>query len=363
MPDPLPLSPRQVWALLSAATRELLWGLRVASSEIDAWTVRARTIPDAAIREDALSAIATKRGHADGAALFSILPRRRDPNLLRLLVAYQTIWDFLDTVNERGAEVGTGNGRQLHLALVEALDPALPISDYYRYHPWREDGGYLRTLVEVCRRDCARLPSYGRVKPLVVREARRAQVLALNHDIDPRGRDGALQEWAGREFEGERRVSWFELSSAASASLTVHAALALASQPACSEVELRRTCAAYFPWISAAATMLDSYVDQVEDAQNGDHRYVEHYVTSVAAAERLRDLVERSAAEARRLRDGRRHAVIAACMIAMYLSKDSARTPEMRAGTAALVRAGGSLTRLLLPVLRLWRIAFAQQGA
>ncbi len=365
MPDPLPLSPRQVWALLSAATRELLWGLRAASAEIDVWIDRAQSIPNPAIREDALSAIASKRGHADGAALFSILPRRREPNLLRLLVTYQTIWDFLDTVNERGAEVGTrtDNGMQLHLALVEALDPAMPISDYYRHHPWRDDGGYLRALVEVCRRCCAQLPSYGCVKSLVVREARRAQVLALNHDIDPSARDAALRDWADRECEQGPRASWFELSSAASASLTVHAALALAAQPACSEVELHRSCAAYFPWISAAATMLDSYVDQAEDECNGDHRYVAHYRSSIVARERLAELVARSATEARRLRDGHRHGVIAACMIAMYLSKDSARTPEMRAGTAGLVRAGGSLTRVLLPVLRMWRVAFAQQGA
>ncbi len=363
MPDPLPLSPRQVWALLNAASRELFWGLRAASTEIETWIDRAQAIPDPAIREDALSAIASKRGHADGAALFSILPRRRDPNLLRVLVAYQTIWDFLDTVNERGAEAGTVNGRQLHLALVEALDPGLPISDYYRYHPWSEDGGYLRALVDACRRGCARLPSYGQVKPLVVREAHRAQVLALNHDTDPAARDAALQDWARREFDGERRASWFELSSAASASLTVHAALALAAQPPCPEVELRRICSAYFPWISAAATMLDSYVDQVEDERNGDHRYVGHYASPAAAGERLADLVARSASEARRLRDGHRHAVIAACMTAMYLSKDSARTPEMRADTADLVRAGGSLTRMLLPILRTWRIAFAQQGA
>jgi tetraprenyl-beta-curcumene synthase len=363
MSDPLPLSPRQVWALLSAATRELLWGLRAVSAEIDMWTARAQAIPDAAIREDALSSIGRKRGHADGAALFWILPRRRDNDLLRLLVAYQTIWDFLDTVNERGADVGTGNGRQLHVALVEALDPTLPISDYYRYHPWREDGGYLCALVETCRRGCARLPSYGLIKPLVVREALRAQVLALNHDTDPHGRDAALKDWAEGELAAERGVTWFELSSAASASLTIHAFLALAAQPACSEVELRRACAAYFPWISGAATMLDSYVDQVEDERNGDHRYISHYASGAAAGERLRDLVARSAAEARRLRDGHRHAVIAASMVAMYLSKDSARTPEMRASTAGLVRAGGSLTRLLLPILRVWRIALAQQGA
>lgn len=363
MSDPLPLSPQQVWALLSAAARELVWGLRAVSVEIDGWIARAQAIPDQPLREDALSSLRRKRGHADGAALFWILPRRRDENLLRLLVAYQTIWDFLDTVNERGAHAGTSNGRQLHLALVEALDPTSPISDYYLYHPWREDGGYLRALVETCRRNCAVLPSYGRIRPLVVREARRAQVLALNHDIDPRERDEALIDWAGREFAGAPSVSWFELSSAASASLTVHAFLALAAQPACAELELRRTCAAYFPWISGAATMLDSYVDQAEDARNGDHRYVSHYASEAAAGERLRALVARSVAEARRLRDGHRHAVIAASMIAMYLSKDSARTPELRASTAGLLRAGGSLTRVLLPILRLWRIAFAQQAA
>jgi tetraprenyl-beta-curcumene synthase len=348
---------------VSATARELLWGLRAVSEEIRAWRARAESIPDARLREDALSSIDRKRGHADGAALFWILPRRRDRNLLRLLVAYQTIWDYLDTVNERGAAVGTGNGRQLHLALVEALDPSVPISDYYRYHPWREDGGYLRALVDACRESCVRLPSFGRVQPLLVREAHRAQVLALNHDTEPHARDAALSEWAQREFGGERRVSWFELSSAASASLTVHAFLALAADPSCSELELRRTSAAYFPWISAAATMLDSYVDQAEDAQSGDHRYVGHYCDRKAAAERLRELLARSIAEARHLRDGHRHAVIASSMIAMYLSKDSARTPELRASTAALVRAGGSLTRLLLPVLRVWRIAFAQQSA
>jgi tetraprenyl-beta-curcumene synthase len=361
MPDPLPLSPRQVWALLAAASRQLLWGLKGASRELDQWRERAAAIPDAPIREDALKSLETKRGHADGAALFWILPRRRNADLLRLLVRYQVIWDFLDCVNERAAELGTVNGRQLHLALVEALDPGAPISDYYLHHPWQDDGGYLRMLVESCRKSCAALPSYGRVRSLVLREARRAQVLALNHDTDPDCRDDALREWAASEFPREHPLSWFELSSAASASLTVLAFLTLASQSVCSDAEIERTCAAYCPWISSAATMLDSFVDQVEDAQNGDHRYVAHYESTAVAKERVDRLVMRSVAEARRLRDGHRHAVITACMVAMYLSKDSARSPEMRASTASFVRAGGSLTRLLLPILRMWRIAFAQR--
>jgi tetraprenyl-beta-curcumene synthase len=363
MPDSLPLFPRQVWALVGAATRELTWGLAAAAKEMDAWRRRALTIPDSAIREDALSSIDRKRGHTDGAALFSILPAERDLKLLRLLVSYEIIWDFLDSVNERGAHAGVANGRQLHLALVEALDPAMPISDYYRFHPWSEDGGYLRALVEACRRDCATLPSYGRVRPIVVREAERAQVLAINHDTDPLARDRALEEWSDRELCDEQRLAWFELTGAASASLTIHAFLALAARPACSEQDLAQTKAAYFPWLSTATTMLDSYVDQAEDAVSGNHRYIAHYGSPAEAGDRLRRVLDRSIAEARRLKDGHRHAVIAACMIAMYLSKDSARTPEMRASTASLARAGGSLTRLLLPILRIWRIATAQHDA
>ena len=348
---------------MAAAARELVWGQRAVSREIRVWRELADGMPDTPIRDDALTSIDRKRENADGAALFWILPRRRDLRLLRLLVAYQIIWDFLDSVNERGACEGTANGRQLHRALVEALDPASPISDYYKFHPWHDDGGYLRSLVEACRDACSALPSYERVRPLVVREARRAQVQALNHDTDPSGRDEALRSWAAEEFSDEHRLSWFELSSAASASLAVHAFLALAAQPDCTDADVRRTCDAYFPWVSAAATMLDSYVDRAEDELNGDHRYVDHYASDALARERVRNLVARSIGEARRLRDGHRHAVIASCMVAMYLSKDSARTPAMRASTASFARAGGSLTRLLLPILRLWRLTFVERAA
>jgi tetraprenyl-beta-curcumene synthase len=363
MTDPIPLSATQIRALLAAVARELLWGLRESSREIRRWRRRALAIPDLALREDALNSIERKRGHTDGAALFCILPRRRNPRLLRLLIAYETIWDFLDCVNERGAGEGEANGRQLHRALVEALTPESPISDYYRYHPWQDDGGYLRALVEACREDCAKLPSYSRVRPAVIREATRAQVLALNHDLDPNARDLALEEWAEQEFAGKREVTWFELSGAASASLTIHAFLALAAEPACTEGDLRDTYAAYFPWLSAATTMLDSYVDQTEDAINGDHSYLAHYLSPILATQRVCDLVRRSVEEVRRLPSGERHAVIAACMVAMYLSKDSARTPAMRPTTDRLLEAGGSLTRLLLPVLRMWRVVYAQRSA
>jgi tetraprenyl-beta-curcumene synthase len=336
--------------------------LPVVSREVRVWRTVASGIPDAQVRTNALSSLARKRGHTDGAALFGILPRGRSVNLLRLLVAYEIMWDFLDSANESGAAAGQANGKQLHLALIEALDPGRPISDYYRYHPWREDGGYLRALVNVCREGCELLPSYAHVRALVVREAGRAQVLAMNHDLDPACRDASLREWAGAEFPDGHEATWFELTGAASASLTIHVLLALSAEAGGTELELASAQRAYFPWISAATTMLDSYVDQAEDEVNGDHSYVAHYCTSAYAARRIRRLVGRCFEETGALPDAERHALIVACMVAMYLSKDSAHTGAMRETTMSLVNAGGSLTRLLLPILRLWRIAYAQRS-
>ena len=358
--DPAPFGPRQAWALLVAAIRELLWGLPAVSREMHAWQARAEVIPDRPLREDALDSLGRKRDHAEGAALFWILPRSRDQRLLRLLVAYQTIWDFLDNVSER--DTGKANSRQLHLALTEALDPGAPISDYYRYHPWKDDGGYLRALVETCRRSCVALPSFTRVRSSVLAGVALCAVQSFNHDPDPDRRDAALSAWAQRECSGERAIVWFEFAAAASA-FTPHALLALAAEPACSDADIAEALAAYFPWVSLAITMLDSYADRLDDAVSGEHSYISHYDDGDVAVQRLCEIVGRTTREVRGLRNGHRHTVLVACMVAMHLSREGAYAPDMRAGTRALARAGGSLSRLLLPLVRVWRATYLQRTA
>jgi tetraprenyl-beta-curcumene synthase len=375
---------RQIVALLLAAARELCWGLWEVSGAMEAWRVRARCIPDAPTRTDALDAITRKRTHADGAALFSILPSRRHGALLTLLVAYQTVWDFLDGVSERGAVVGEHNGRRLHRALVEALDPPGQVCNHYRHHPHRDDGGYMRALIAACREACSQLPAYELVRPLVLAEAARCGIQSLNHELDPGARERALRTWAVREHnradedgragehdradersrtEREAKLSWFELTAAASASLIPHVLLALAAEPLCEPQDVAAACAAYLPWASLATTMLDSYTDLSEDAQAEAHSYISHYGDREEAISRLREIVDRAMRSAGDLRAGSRHAVIVGCIVAMYLSKDSTRAADTRATTQSLVDAGGSLVRVLLPLLRAWRIAYGQRAA
>jgi tetraprenyl-beta-curcumene synthase len=350
-------------ALGRALVRELTWGLTGASHEIAGWRALARTIPDVALRGDALQAIDHKRANLDGAALFTTLARRRSEDLLQLLVAYELLADYLDCASERAGATDIHNGRQLHRALVEALDPRLELSDYYRFHPWAQDGGFLRTLVQTCRQTCVRLPSYDAAQPFIARAAwLAANVLPLNHEDDAQLREARLRAWASTHFPDARGVAWFELTGGASAWLTVLALLALASDAERDARDAAATYAAYLPWISLTGTLLDSYGDQEVDARNGAQRYIAHYTTSDAATARIGELIRRSLSEATALQCGARHRVLISAMAAMYLSKNSVRRPSARAHTRALIRAAGPLAALLTPVLRVWRILNNQRA-
>jgi tetraprenyl-beta-curcumene synthase len=363
MSDPAPLSARQLWALLAAMTREVAWGLPTVAHEVRRWRALAEAIPDAPIRADALKAISEQRGHIDGAALFSILPRRRNQHLLRVLVAYEVIWDYLDNVNERTAAAGVLNGLQLHLALIDALDPSQPIHEHYKHGPPQDDGAYLRALVTNCQADYARLPSTEHVRERVTTETPRTLVCAINHDPDPPSREAGLKAWATREFPGGHEATWFELTGAASTDLTIYALLALATEPTSPPEQALRTLIAYFPWISVLTAMLDSYVDQGEDLATGNHSYISHYRTTELAIHRICMLIRRCLQEAGALEYGEKHTVIAASMLAYYLCRDSALIPPMLHRTRRIIASGGPLARILYPIFRLWRIAYGLKSA
>jgi tetraprenyl-beta-curcumene synthase len=356
-------SVEQAWALGVAVVRELMWGLSSVLREVRRWQALAAKIPDVTIRADALAALKQKRPNTDGAALFWTITTRRCPRLLRLLVAYEIMADFLDSTIERGAHAGVANGRQLHLALVDAVDTARPLSDYFRHHPWQDDGGYLPSLVVACRDGCATLPSYGTARPLMIRAAALAQVQGLNHELDLLLREAILQAWAELQTECGSEVGWYETAGAAAAWLTVLALMAVAAEPACHAEYFSDVYSTYFPWFSLTATLLDSYGDLVEDQVNEENSYISHYGSLEAAVQRIEEVVRRASFEAYLLRNGARHSVILAAMIAMYLSKDSAVTPAMKPMSRRLLHAAGPLAALLVPILRAWRVAYALKEA
>lgn len=360
----------QTRALLAAAARQLAWGLPRAARQIRIWRARAQAVSDAQIRADALDVVRCKRAHIDGAALFWIVLRRRSPRLLDLLVSYEMMLDFLDYAGERGQEpgrdiaAGRADGEQMHRALLDALDPDRSRTDHWLHHPWRDDARYLAALIFACRSSTTSLPSYSRVRSFGAREAGRAsEVLAINHIACASVRDAELRLWARRHFTAGSGMSWFELSAAVSGSLGVHSLFVLAADRCTTSAQAETTYAAYMPWVALSTAMFDSWADQIEDAEEGSHSYVAHYDSASTREARLEEIASETMRAVLALPDGRRHAVIVSSMIAMYLTKDAARTPELAAATRRLARAAGTLTVALVPILRAWRIVFLQRAA
>lgn len=334
------------------------------------WRRRAQAIIDVSIREDAVNVLCRKRTHVDGAALFWTVLQRRRPGLLRLLVAFQLLLDFLDYASERAQKMepdpqaGQDDGERLHLGLTDALDPMIGIADHYALHPWQADAGYMRALILACRAYSTTLPSYSLVQPYTVAEARRsAQVLAINHIPNPACRDQRLRAWASRHDDLAPGLQWFELTAAVSGSLAIHGLLTQAADERATTATVDQTFHAYMPWVPLATAMFDSYADQIEDAALDGHSYIAHYPDPASADARLRQIARKTTGVTLELPHGARHAILAACMIAMYLSKDDVRAAQMGARTRALARAGGPLTMSLLPVLRIWRLAVSHGGA
>jgi len=359
---PAALSAGQSRALATSATRELGWGLRAVRAEFAGWRTRALAIPDPLIRRHALEALGDERPLLDGAALFWILPDRRRPELLRLLVAFQTLANFHDHTSERaGRGAGASPGSSMR-AFLEVVDVDRPLTSYYGDGPAAPDGGYLHALAQTCRVGCATLPHYREARGLLVQQARRARSLDLEHDRDPRRRADRLKRLAAREFGAVTEPAWWELTAGASSLLTAIVLLALAADEHTDDDDLRRAVGAY-TWVASVSSLLDNYIDQVEDATSGAHNYFACYPTSEVAVDRIAVLIDRALPEVGALRNGKRHLVIVASMTAMYLTTERARSRPLRSSTEALAASGGTLTGLLIPIVRAWRIACRQHAA
>lgn len=355
------ISARYLVALASGVQRELGWGLRLVRREVEAWQRRARRISDPRARDLALRSLADKRSLTEGAARCWEVPPRRDERLLTCLVTFQILANYLDTFSEQHQRDHRTATSSVMRAFVDAVDTERPTGGYFLDHPGWDDDGYLEALVRATRSTLRTLPTYPRARGLLSRHATVARVLDLHHVRDPAERDSALEQFARTQIQDFRGLLWFEQAAAAASAMNVLVLLTLAADAACTDDDLEAAVDAY-SYIGALSMMLDSFADQLDDAVSGHVSFIGYYASPSDVVQRMQFLIDRSLRDAARLRHGPRHVVLVAMMIAMFLSRDSARSPPLRDDTAALVAAGGTLTRRLVPVLRLWRVLSRLQG-
>ena len=261
----------------------------------------------------------------EGAAAFATFtPRRARGSAIRALVAFQAIYNYADLLAEQPSEDPVGNARDVHRALLIALDPSggSSMRDSRSTADGRIDGDFLAEMIAACETASWQLPSYGTVAATVCRAAERIvafQSLSL-------GRQGELESWAGSQELGlvSAGFAWWEVAAAAGSSLSVHALLAAAASPELTGHDVTAIDAAYFPCIGALHSLLDSLVDEQEDAATGQLRLLDCYPSRAQATAGLRRLTAHALNAARELPSGADHALLVTAMACSYLAAPEA---------------------------------------
>ena len=336
------------------------------------WRDRAEQVPDATLRRLALSTQRQERGNLEGAAAFAVLaPRPQRARVVRAVVAFQAIYDYVDTLAEQPSADPVENGRQLHRALLSALDPDTGQPDpgqadtmrpdtgrpdYYVHSLHKEDGGYLGELIDACRRAFGALPSHASLRaPAQGAVQRIVAFQGLAHDGEDGHGDAWLEfsAWADAQTPQGSGLLWWETAAGAASSLLVFALIAAAAQPSVSEEDISAIVRAYFPWIGALHLLLDSLIDKADDIRGGRYSLVDHYASPRELAVRLQAISAEAMRASEALPNGRRHGLILAAMASFYLSQPQASAPDGAPARAEILATLGERATGAMWVFRL----------
>jgi tetraprenyl-beta-curcumene synthase len=345
-------------AFAGAASRYWLGIFPLVGRELRHWHQRALQIPDPALRRLALITQDAERGNIEGAAAFAVLvPRAHRERVVRAVVAFQMTYDYIDTLAEQPCVDPVANGRQLHLALLSALDPECDHPDYYEHNLASSDNGYIRNLIDTCRFAFAALPSHASVAEPASRCARRMVAYqSLNHGSAEDTRN-ALARWAAGVTPAGSGLYWWETAAGAASSLSVFALIAAAAQPAIAVADAIAIERAYFPWIGTLHVLLDSLIDRNDDLEAGQHCLVDHYTSAEGAATRLSAIAARALRATEPLPQSAQHATILAAMVSFYLSSPATSAPGTLPATERVLETMGTLVRPTMAVHRARRRA------
>jgi len=316
-------------------------------SELHHWSTKGISHACPELKEQALASITNKKFHCQGGSIYSLYPTVCKTDFISLVVALQTISDYLDNLCDNAGITDEQAFRQLHYAMTDALDPSAHLKDYYAFYPYKEDGGYLKELVLTCQQKVNTLPSYELVKPNIQKLARLYSELQTYKHLNPSIREEKMLTWIHKNLEHYPQLTPWEFAAATGSTLGMFMLCAAASDKNLTSCTVSKIDSAYFPWISGLHILLDYFIDAAEDQQSGDLNFVAYYTDSSQIISRLTLFIEQAFLQASTLPNPTFHKLVVQGLLAMYLSDSKANQFKEHTIRNALLKTAGSNTRFL----------------
>lgn len=323
--------------------------------ELAQWQARIRGCPQTELARQAASSIRLKRFHAQGGSVFALAAGGYRRDLVRLIVALQTISDYLDNLCDRAGCQDRHAFRMLHEAFLCAVDDQRRVPDFYERYPFDGDGGYLRSLMEVCRGVTANLPAYRLVREDVLRLAGLYCDLQVYKHTELWAREPLLISWFNRHRGRHPGLDWWEFAAAAGSTLGIFGLLAAATRPELERREVDALVQAYFPYVCGLHILLDYFIDQEEDRQGGDLNFCSYYRDPERCGRRLHHFLAGSMERVSKLKRPVFHRTVVKGLLALYLSDPKVRRQGLEPVSEMLFSYAGTDARLMHRVCRSMR--------
>lgn len=315
-------------------------------AELGRLRVIAERIPDPELRTQALASMDSKQFHCEGGGVYAAANLGARHLLIPLIVALQTISDYLDNLCDRSTSLDEDDFRLLHQSMLDAVDPDARLRDYYALRAERDDGGYLHELVATCQKCVGALASYEKVRARVVELVGLYRDLQVYKHIVRERREPQLMGWWKQHRSRFPDLQWNEFAAATGSTLGMFMLFVAASDGEMTEEAADAIYRAYFPHVCGLHIMLDYLIDQEEDRSGGDLNFCNYYPDQSTLVERIEVIVHWARRDVGQLPHSGFHRMIIEGLLALYLSDPKVREqPDVRRISRKLMR-GSPLTRL-----------------
>ncbi|WP_053955162.1 tetraprenyl-beta-curcumene synthase family protein [Inediibacterium massiliense] len=322
-------------------------------NELFYWKDYAQKIPDPILCRQAVDSIQKKSFHAQGGCIYSLYKNKIDKDLIKFIVALQTISDYLDNLCDRAGIEDKKAFYTLHQAILDALRPDEYFYDYYKEYPYKNDGGYLFSLVHICKSYIKTLPSYSLIEERVLYLGTLYSQMQSYKHISLSKREEKMKDWSQPYLCKYQDLSTWEFSAASGSTLCIFLLCTLAKDKNLDISTIDATIDAYFPWICGFHILLDYFIDQNEDNISGDLNFVSFYENEDEKRDRIIYFLKNSYKKAQYLKNPLFHISIIEGLIAMYLSDP--KTKQEKEITKNIIKSSSLHTKILYQSCKLLR--------
>jgi tetraprenyl-beta-curcumene synthase len=313
--------------------------------ELAYWKSRSEKIPNPELRSQAIASIENKTFHCEGGAILALTAKEDYKQVVKFIVAYQTISDYLDNLCDRSTSLDPVDFAALHESMRDALDLDGINKNYYRYRENQDDGNYLFDLSETCRSVLRELKHYDLIKDYLLELCQYYCDLQIHKHVAHEERVPRLEKWFHQYQSRLPEMEWYEFSACSGSTLGIFCLVSYAMREDFHAEEAENIRKGYFPYIQGLHILLDYFIDQEEDVKGGDLNFCFYYESQEILFTRLKHFVREADRHTELLPHRKFHQLINRGLLGIYLSDEKVRKQKnVRKLAKGIIRTGGLIS-------------------